>query len=381
MRLNEFTPVKNTLNEADARIQHVEDIVFWEGSAGAARALEAIRNLEKGGHNDVTIKWDGSPAIIFGRNDVGEFILTDKSGFTAKGYDGKSKNANDLEKMLLNRRKGQDIAPAFRNFASNMGDIFDEYEKATPKDFEGYFKGDLLYYNTPPIVNGNYMFTPNIVTYEINAQSEIGERVKRSKTAVVVHRVVNDQGMERPVGVYMNNFFLGDDVLVFPPTTVQDAPNINNSEVGLLKQLISKWASNLDTLLDKSYLSQNKMTDFANILYAYTNSKVDSGLSSLGKDFFNWLSTSSVSAVKQQRMFNHIQEQQAGWLALWKIVNSLMQLKNNVIQQFDDYDTDIKANIGASKGGEGYVLTHPDGDIKFVNRAGFSAANRANQRD
>ena len=101
----------------------------------------------------------------------------------------------------------------------------------------------------------------------------------------------------------------------------------------------------------------------------------------LGKDFFNWLSTSSVSAVKQQRMFNHIQEQQAGWLALWKIVNSLMQLKNNVIQQFDDYDTDIKANIGASKGGEGYVLTHPDGDIKFVNRAGFSAANRANQRD
>ena len=31
-------------------------------------------------------------------------------------------------------------------------------------------------------------------------------------------------------------------------------------------------------------------------------------------------------------------------------------------------------------GGEGYVLAHPTGDIKFVNRAGFSAANRAVQR-
>ena len=110
MRLNEFTPIKTTLNEADARIQHVEDIVFWEGTAGAARALESIRNFEKGGYNDVTIKWDGSPAIIFGRNNAGEFILTDKSGFTAKGYDGKSKNANDLENMLLGRRKGQEIA-------------------------------------------------------------------------------------------------------------------------------------------------------------------------------------------------------------------------------------------------------------------------------
>ena len=262
-----------------------------------------------------------------------------------------------------------------------MKDIFDEYEKAIPKDFEGFFKGDLLYYNTPPVVNNNYMFTPNTVTYEITAQSEMGEKVKRSKTAVVVHRIINDQGMERPVGIDMNNFFIGDDVLVFPPTTVQKAPDINNSEIDLLKQLISKWANSLDTLLDKNYLSQNKMTDFASILYTYTNSKVDSGLTSLGKDFFKWLNNSSVSTVKQKRMLDHIQEQKTGWLALWKIVSSLMKLKNDVIEQFDNHDTDIKASIGSTRGGEGYVLAHPKGDIKFVNRAGFSAANRAVERN
>jgi len=83
------------LNEG-ARIDHAEDIVFWEGSRGAMRAVEALRNLEGDSHKDVTLKWDGSPAIIFGRNEDGEFILTDKSGFTAKGYDGRSKSGDDL---------------------------------------------------------------------------------------------------------------------------------------------------------------------------------------------------------------------------------------------------------------------------------------------
>jgi len=62
-----------------ARIQHAEDLVFWEGSAGAVRALESLKKLETGGHKNVTIKWDGSPAVIFGRDEEGNFILTDKS--------------------------------------------------------------------------------------------------------------------------------------------------------------------------------------------------------------------------------------------------------------------------------------------------------------
>ena len=48
MRLWEF---KQPLTEA-ARIQHAEDIVFWEGSKGATRALQSLRNLDQGGHKD-----------------------------------------------------------------------------------------------------------------------------------------------------------------------------------------------------------------------------------------------------------------------------------------------------------------------------------------
>jgi hypothetical protein len=41
-----------------ARIQHAEDVIFWEGSRGAMRALKALDNLQNNFKN-VTIKWDG----------------------------------------------------------------------------------------------------------------------------------------------------------------------------------------------------------------------------------------------------------------------------------------------------------------------------------
>ena len=98
MRYSDFKLVEHnqhntTILVEGARIDHAEDIVFWEGSRGAMRAVEALKNLEGDSHRDVTLKWDGSPAIIFGRNENGEFILTDKSGFTAKGYDGRRNNS------------------------------------------------------------------------------------------------------------------------------------------------------------------------------------------------------------------------------------------------------------------------------------------------
>ena len=62
--------------------------------------------------------------------------------------------------------------------------------------------------------------------------------------------------------------------------------------------------------------------------------------------------------------------------------NKIMQMKvkDNIIDQLEKQPADVKASIGNKPGGEGYVLAHPTGDIKFVNRDGFSAANRAVQR-
>jgi hypothetical protein len=253
MRYREFRLVetKRIIKEAEARIQHAEDIVFWEGSKGAVRALDSLLNLEKGQHTNVTIKWDGSPAIIFGRDENGQFVLTDKSGFGAKGYDGKAKSADDLEAMLKNRPGYAKNPEGYGPFVANMKDIFDEYEKAVPKDFIGFFKGDLLYFNTPPLENDHYVFTPNVVTYSVNANSDLGQRVGKSKTGVVIHRYIDPvSGAEQPVDAKSIDQFQGEEVLVVPPVTVQQPAQIEDENINFLKAEVSKNAAAIDALLE-----------------------------------------------------------------------------------------------------------------------------------
>jgi len=364
------------LIQEGARIDHAEDIVFWEGSKGALRAVDALRNLEKGGHKEVTIKWDGSPAIVFGRDENGDFILTDKNGYVAKGYDGKTKSADDLEKMLLSR--GKEVTDSRRQFASSMKSIFDEYERAVPQDYRGLFKGDLLYYNTPPVKDKNYIFKPNVVQYAVDVDSELGKKIGKSKTGVVIHRQVDADGNES--ALKDTDIFQGEEVLVVPPVTAEKAPDVPNQELDQLETIVKKDAKDIDTLLNQNTLRELQISDFSKILYAYTNSKVDTGLENLGKDFEKWLSNSKVSKRKQQKILDYISQNSKAFESLWEVVGGIMQAKDSIIDQLDKQGSNVKQSIGGQEGGEGYVLAHPGGDIKLVPRAFFSKANRAIQR-
>lgn len=377
MRFFEF---KQIVKEVEARIQHAEDVVFWEGSAGAKRALTALSNMAKGGEKNVTIKWDGSPAVIFGRDPKGKFIFTDKSGFVAKGYDGKSQSGDDLENMLLSRGKGGEKSDSYKAFASNMKDVYDEYAKAVPKKHRGYFKGDLLYFNKPQLVDGAYIFKPNLVQYKVQADSDLGKRVGKSKTGIVIHRVVDDAGAEGPLKD--TNIFEGNEVLVLPPVTTQDPPQIDPTGIKNLNAIINKNGAAIDALLNQETLRNMKVSDFPNILYTYTNRCVDDNcLTNLGKDFVQWLSGSKVSRIKQGKIIEYLRANMQGVNALWQTVSGIMKVKDDIVQQLEQQPADVQATIGNKPGGEGYVLSHPGGDMKLVNRGNFSAANRAIKRE
>ena len=382
MRYRDFKLVESKviLKEA-ARIQHAEDIVFWEGSRGAMRALEALKNLEGDSHKDVTLKWDGSPAIIFGRDEMGEFVLTDKSGFTAKGYDGRSKSGDELEQMFLNRSGGKNRDnPGYVEFASRMKSIFNLYENAVPKDYRGYFKGDLLYTTKPNIVNGNFIFKPNIVEYAVDAKSDLGKRIAQSTSGVVIHREVDAAGNEGPLKNI--DVFQGNDVLVVPPVSVERPADAPNEQIAQLEATIKQNAAGIDELLNTQELKAKQLTDFSTVLYTYTNSKVDTGLKNLGSDFAQWLEQrKQISDRKKAKILEYVKIHATAFQALWNTVSTLMQVKDDIIQQFDAHDQTVKQTIpGYGEGGEGYVLAHPEGDIKLVPREFFTKANRAVER-
>ena len=165
----------------DVRIEHLEDLVFEKGSRGIREALQIIADAAADTASTTTVKWDGKPAIIFGRKPTGEFVLTDKSGFLAKGYDGLATSPEQIAK-IMNQRGGE------------RGDLIAIYVKlwpllsaAVPANFRGYIQGDLLYTQTPPEIAGAYVFRPNFIEYKIPANSNLGQQIGNSEVGVAIH--------------------------------------------------------------------------------------------------------------------------------------------------------------------------------------------------
>ena len=381
MRILEFKNIDQKrliLKElSPARIHHAEDLIFWEGSAGAMRAVQQLEQLAKG-TKSLTIKWDGSPAIVFGRNPNGEFIFTDKHGFMAKSYDGRATNPEDLEGAIMQRAKDKSKAKSYKQYAGKMKSVFELFQNAVPETFQGYFVGDMLYFNTPKKVGNSYVFQPNVVNYQVPAETDLGKRIGTSRAGVVVHYMMSEKGRTMPVKDL--NMIQGNDVLAIPPTTVNKSEPVDVSAVNQLKGMIQQSSSGVDKLLDRNALAGMKLADFPNLLYTYLNSKVDGGMKGLGSDFVKWLQSSAVTEVKKTRIMNYIKGNTQSFMALWKIVNGIMVAKDSIIKQLDKSKGAVNATVNGQPGGEGYVLKSPKGNIKLVRRSGFTKANRAINR-
>ena len=123
-------------------IEHLEDLVFRKGTRGAQEALAIVQAASEQ-PSTTTVKWDGKPAIIFGRKPAtGEFVLTDGAGFEARGYDGLA-TSPEMMAQIQNRR------------GANREGLIDIYrrlwpvlEASLPDGFRGYVKGDLMFLQT-----------------------------------------------------------------------------------------------------------------------------------------------------------------------------------------------------------------------------------------
>ena len=323
----------------------------------------------------------GGDGSQLGRNEDGR-IYPDNQDLLQKGYDGRTTTRNDVQKMFMARPGARNDPEGYKQLGANMASIMPMFDSAIPKDFRGYYKGDLLYFSTPPIQDGKYVFKPQIVTYSVDANSDMGKRIGESRTGVVIHRLMDEQGQESalPQGTFES--FEGNDVFAVPPVTVQKTAKINNKLILELKQAISKFKGPIDDLLNKPRLRELKMSDFSQILYNYTNSKVDTGMTGMGQDFLEWLKgKAGISEVKKKRIAEYIETHRIGYNALWDLHTKIMQVKDDIIRQFDAHDSDVKQSIvGHGEGGEGYVLAHPEGDMKLVPREYFPKANRAVER-
>ena len=319
------------LKEEGARIHHLEDLIIWDGSVGGQKAIAKLHQVETS-PKSISIKWDGSPAVIFGRNTNGEFVLTDKSGFTAKGYDGKVTSGDDLEKMFLNRAK-DDIDDSRRDFASQMKGIWNTVESVIPEEFRGYLHGDLLWFSTPQSKDGRLIFKPNTTAYSVDSKSDIGKKISNSDVGIVVHQSIDLEGNKNSVDMGQ---LRGGKTFIMPPVYVTQSPGVDLPEVDRLESYLKSNANAIDKLL--AVPVELKMADFGNILYTYINNSVrDSNLDKLGTNFSEWVNTSKLSGPKKERVSQWVQQNSDGFEAIFQFINGVMTTKNKVIDMCSNY--------------------------------------------
>jgi hypothetical protein len=344
--------------------QHAEDLIIVDGSSGAQRALDALESMATD-VGDVRIKWDGSPAVYFGRDETGEFILTDKSGYTAKGYDGKTKSPEDLQKMLLSR--GKEADDSRKAFAQGMGNLFKKLEGIVDPKFRGFIFADVLFFEQPSLnKDGEYEFTPNTVTYHIPKDSDLGKRIAKSNAGIVMHQHDGEPIMGKVPGIDMDG-----TVFAVSHVSITKPPRVDTTAIEQARSFVAKNAAAVDSLLDDAKLAAAKMSDFKAVLYKFVNSQVTTrDFSNLDKRFEQWLVGSGVSAPKQAKIMELRKSMPLAFIAIFDTLEMIMKVKDQIIDELDQ-QSPIKQSIGGKPGGEGYIK----GDIKLVPRAKFTAAN------
>ncbi len=350
-------------------IEHLEDMVFRFGTAGIRQALEIVQHAAESPAGTTTVKWDGMPALIFGRKPAtGEFVLTDGSGFEAKGYDGLA-TSPQMMADIQNRRSG-DRSGLIAMYTR----LFPVLEAALPQGFRGYVKGDLLYMSTPPEVAGNYVFKPNTVEYRIPARSPLGQRIGNSEIGIAMHTMYADQGEPRqPLSRVRFNEVPGL-LLVDPSTSVPKSIVLNQDIVKQLKSIVRTQGRNIDILFNPAELRARKITDLAKLCVDYVNTKVGQPINrdTFLPEFGEWLQT-KVTPQKFRNIVEYLQSPTSNTPALAAAFTAFILL--------NDLKEDIRSQLDYQHPGqEGWVMATPAGYAKAVGRfdpAGFAALNRA----
>ena len=354
-------------------IEHLEDYVFRNGSDGIKKALDIVKHTSANTGQTTTVKWDGKPALVFGRAPTGTFVLTDVSGFTARGYDGLFTSPKQVTRHLAARdadaaalgkpaTRVQDLAPIYTQ-------LWPMLEASLTKDFRGYVQGDLLYMSTPPLETGNYVFTPNAIEYKIPANSDIGQRIGNSNVGIAMHTKYAEPGAPKePLGNIQFKKVPG--LLLLEPVYAKENVKPSKELVQQVKNIYNTQGAAIDQLFNPAELRALQITDLPKLCVDYINSRVGTGFENLLVQFGPWLQQ-RVTPKKFNSIVEYLQSPRSnlsGMAAAFTAWELLHEIKMDMLGQLDLQHP----------GQEGWVMATGAGMAKAVNRlaGGFTAANR-----
>ena len=367
-----------SITEDKGHLDHPEDLIFLGGQAGATRALQAIVQTAKN-PKTVTIKWDGYPALIFGRDANGRFAIMDKHMFNKKDGTGRDVHSpQEFRRYDLNR--GVDRSQLHQL----VNEIWPGLEKSSSSAL-GYFWGDLLFSQPLKAHQGIFKFkaNPNGITYTVVEDSEIGNLLGGKVAGIAIHQFLTPDAMTTDdaqplhgtIGKLQNN-----SNVAIVPSAMPTTPQIK-LDAGLVKNVQSSIAKYGPAVEQMMSTAPQARTTFNGLFTVYINKKIVSGnLDNLVGDFMHYFENKNPNpGGMEMQLSNHFHENEQGLIGAFTIWIAVYQLKMNIVAQLNKAaeDSPVKGYLdNGTETHEGFVSN----GLKFVDRMGFSRQNLAGQR-
>ena len=255
-------PFKETLTEQkNTHMTHIEDKVLYGGVEGTRQAINALRSLRdmlKGEQDgNVSVKWDGAPAIFAGTDPTdGVFFVAKKGIFNKnpKVY----KTAADVD----NDTSG-DLALKLKSALRELPKL----------GIKGIVQGDFLFgpgdIKKETIKGNKYVtFHPNTIVYAVPADNDAASDIRRATIGIVWHTTysgngfdslrasygVNVRGMKKSKAVWSQDAMLRDHTDILMTKKETDDVTQSLSQAGKLFNQIA--GSTLRELQSNQKLAQ-----------------------------------------------------------------------------------------------------------------------------
>jgi len=389
-------------------LEHIEDEILNFGITGGRAAINFVRSLrdmlagEARSSVNMTVKWDGAPAIFAGVDpEDGKFFVAKKSVFNAtpKLY----KTAAEIDEDGLSGALNTKFKIALEEF-SKLG-------------ITGVLQGDLMFTSEDKgneKIDGKSFITfqPNTIVYAVDPTSDIGKQINSAKIGIVWHTTytgdalqdmkasfgANIKGLKNSTSVWMDDATYKD---------VSGKATMTSAETAIVTASLSSAGSTFQkinsAMLGKFLKLQDSMTGAlaGASLKTYNNSKVREGAKITNPKahavgYTKWVEMSiqkqidKAKSVKGKEKYQTIQKELVREVKkhtknLENIIafqGHLVDAKMGVVKKLNSVkgltDTFIKtANGFKVTNPEGYVaIDRVSGDaVKLVDRMEFSFNN------
>ena len=380
-------------------LEHLEDEVLNNGINGTRAAINFLRSLRDmlAGSSkksvNVSVKWDGAPAVFAGINPEndkffvgtkGVFNKTPKVNYTDADIDANHSSAGLNAKLKVALK-----------YLPKLG-------------ITDVLQGDMLFtqddFSTETIDGISYTtFTPNTITYAVPKES--ASKIEKSKMGIVWHTTYSGdtlQSMRASFNTNIKGLTKTNDVW-FTDADYKDTSgtiNFNKAETSTITSVLSqagKTFSKFNSQFTKQLMSRQ---DVVLLIKTFNNVKVREGqkISNTSKhsqelikyvDVKMQKNIDSVKTLKTKEAKQKIKDEVIRFLSshkkdlqtIFDMQNLLTDAKNMIIRKLEKargvMDTFIRTDNGYRvTAPEGFVAIDQMGDaVKLVDRLEFSQAN------